>query len=289
MVKTDYVIISPVRNEARFLGATIASVVAQTVRPRLWVMVDDGSSDGTGRLIEEAARSHEWIKAIHRPDRGSRRAGSGVMEAFYDGYRLVEGESWQFIVKLDGDLSFAPDYFEKCFDIFQREPRLGIGGGLVCTNLNGKTKEEFKDPAFHVRGPAKIYRRKCWQEIGGLIQAPGWDTVDLIKAQMLGWNTLTFSGIHLVHHRPTGGAYGSWNNWVKNGLANYITGYHPVFMACKCLKRMLHKPHIAGIGLWCGFMKGYFKQIPQVDDRTMIEYLRTQQWRALTFRHSLWH
>jgi len=289
MVKTDYVIISPVRNEARFLGATIASVVAQTVRPRLWVMVDDGSSDGTGRLIEEAARGLEWIKAIRRQDRGNRRAGSGVMEAFYDGYRLVEGESWQFIVKLDGDLSFAPDYFEKCFDIFQREPRLGIGGGLVCTNLNGKTKEEFKDPAFHVRGPAKIYRRECWQEIGGLIQAPGWDTVDLIKAQMLGWNTLTFSGIHLVHHRPTGGAYGSWNNWVKNGLANYITGYHPVFMACKCLKRMLHKPHIAGIGLWCGFMKGYFKKIPQVGDRAMIDYLRTQQWRALTFRHSLWH
>jgi biofilm PGA synthesis N-glycosyltransferase PgaC len=109
---------------------------------------------------------------------------------------------------------------------------------------------------------------------------------------MLGWKTLTFQHIYLVHHRPTGGAYGSWANWVKNGLANYITGYHPVFMACKCLKRTIVRFSPGGmkegLGLWCGFMKGYVKRIPRVADPAVICYLRTQQWRALTFRRSLW-
>ena len=109
---------------------------------------------------------------------------------------------------------------------------------------------------------------------------------------MLGWKTLSFQDIRVIHHRPTGGAYGSWPNWTKNGLANYVTGYHPMFMALKCLKRVLANPSPAGIreglGLWCGFARGYFHRIPKVDDPAMIRYLRIQQWRALSFRKSLW-
>jgi glycosyltransferase involved in cell wall biosynthesis len=289
MSKPDYIIISPVRNEMDYLGMTIASVVSQTVRPRGWILVDDGSSDETGRLIDEAALRFDWIKAVHRPDRGARRAGGGVMEAFYDGYKLLEKESWEYIVKLDGDLSFGPDYFERCLLAFQRESRLGIGGGLVCTNVNGKITEEFKDPIFHVRGPTKIYRRECWKEIGGLIQAPGWDTFDQIKANMLGWQTRTFRDIKLTHHRPTGGAYGAWSNWTKNGLANYIVGYHPLFMFLKCARRSFQRPYgVVGIGLMAGFMRGYLRRIPQVDDHEVIRFLRKQQINYLIGRKSLW-
>jgi hypothetical protein len=159
--------------------------------------------------------------------------------------------------------------------------------------IDGKSVTEApNDPAFHVRGATKIYRRECFEAIGGLLRATGWDTVDEIKANMLSWKTLTFPHITLIHHRPTGTAYGLWSDWVKNGLANYITGYHPVFMACKCVKRVLARPTVGGmrigLGLWYGFMKGYFQRIPQVPDPAMIRYLRTQQWRALTFRRSLW-
>jgi hypothetical protein len=140
-----------------------------------------------------------------------------------------------------------------------------------------------------VRGPTKIYRRECFEAIGGLIVAPGWDTVDLIKANMLGWKTCSFPHIRLVHLRPTGNAYGAWKDLVKNGLANYITGYHPLFMAVKCIRRTLRNPRsLSGPALWFGFMKGYIKRIPQVDDREMIRYLRRQQWRALTMRSNLW-
>jgi poly-beta-1,6-N-acetyl-D-glucosamine synthase len=289
MTNIHYIIISPIRNEAQYLPMTIASVVSQTVRPRLWVLVDDGSSDETGRIIDEAASGHGWIRAIHRPDRGRRRAGSGVMEAFYDGYNFVQEEPWEFVVKLDGDLSFDSDYFERCFRVFQAEPRLGIGGGLVCISANGKTEAEFKDPEFHVRGPTKIYRRDCWRQIGGLIRAPGWDTFDQVKANMLGWKTQTFHGIKLTHHRPTGGAYGAWSNYVKNGLANYIVGYHPLFMFLKCVRRSVRRPYgLAALALMAGFLRGYLNRVPQVDDRRVVQYLRKQQLNCLFGRKSLW-
>jgi biofilm PGA synthesis N-glycosyltransferase PgaC len=290
MTNVRYIIITPARNEGKYIQKTIESIVSQTLHPERWIIVDDGSADNTGRIIEEAARQHSWIMVLHRADRGFRRAGGGVMEAFYEAYKLIEDEPWQFLVKLDGDLSFGPHYFEKCFEVFRVEPRLGIGGGLVCANLNERIDEEFRDPAFHVRGPTKIYRRECWQEIGGLIRMTGWDTFDGIKANMLGWSTRTFPDIKLIHHRPTGGAYGAWSNWTKNGLANYIVGYHPLFMFLKCVRRFCQKPYgIAGAGLLTGYVRGYLKRIPQVEDREAIQFLRKQQMNYLFGRKSLWN
>jgi poly-beta-1,6-N-acetyl-D-glucosamine synthase len=171
----------------------------------------------------------------------------------------------------------------------QAEPGLGIGGGLVCTSANGKTEAEFRDAAFHVRGPTKIYRRECWRQIGGLIRAPGWDTFDQVKANMLGWKTRTFQDIKLIHHRPTGGAYGDWPNDMKNGLANYVVGYHPLFMLLKCVRRCVHRPYgLAALALMAGFLRGYFRRVPQVPDRQVIRYLRKQQLNCLFGRKSLW-
>jgi glycosyltransferase involved in cell wall biosynthesis len=290
MNSVSYVIITPARNEGFHLQKTIDSVAAQTVRPQKWIIVDDGSKDDTRLLAQAAARRYDWIGVVQRIDRGRREAGGGVIATFYDGYKLVANHPWQYIVKLDGDLSFGPTYFQECLEQFQKDPQLGIGGGTCCLEINGKAENEFpEDPGYHVRGPTKIYRRECWMDIGGLIQAPGWDGVDEIKANMHGWRTCGFKGITLIHHRPTGAAYGIWTDAVKAGLANYITGYHPVFMLCKCARRLCHKPYgIGSLALWTGFMKGYWRRIPQVADKEMIRYVRRQQWRALTFRSSLW-
>jgi hypothetical protein len=113
--------------------------------------------------------------------------------------------------------------------------------------------------------------------------------LDEVKANMLGWITSTFPDIKLLHHRPAGRAYGTWSNWVKNGLANYIAGYHPLFMALKCLKRTRESPGvIAALGLGCGFLSGYCKGVPRVNDRALIKYFRRHQLRRLFFRESLW-
>jgi len=283
-----YVIITPVRNEAQHLPLTIRSIEAQTIRPLLWVIVNDGSTDRTGEIADVAARSHSWIKVIHRPDRGFRKAGGGVIDAFYEGYRLVEKETWDYLVKLDGDLSFKPDYFERCFDAFDADPTVGIAGGTICSCIDGE-EESKVDPRFHVRGATKIYSAKCWRAIGGLIRAPGWDTLDEVKANMLGMSTRTLRGIDTIHHRPTGAAYGQWNDMAKGGLANYIAGYHPLFMFLKCIRRLVEKPYlIGGTALWFGFVKGYLNRIPQVDDKDLIRYFRQQQMNRLLGRKSLW-
>lgn len=285
-----YAIITPVRNEAEHIRNTIASVVSQTRPPKKWVLVDDGSSDATPQIIEDAAREHPWIETVHRPDRGYRRAGGGVMEAFYDGYVLLNGMSWDYLVKLDGDLSFDASYFKLCLDRFDHDAKLGIGGGTICSGASGGLVEEYQsDPPFHVRGATKIYRRACWDAIGGLIKAPGWDGLDEIKANMLGWKTYSFPELKLQHYRFAGNADGAWKNWVKNGLANYITGYHPLFMFCKCLGRVREKPYgLVPAALWYGFLSGYIKRAPRVEDRDLIKYFRDQQMRRLTLRPSLW-
>jgi poly-beta-1,6-N-acetyl-D-glucosamine synthase len=285
-----FVIVSPVRNEEKYLPLTIKSLVAQTIKPTHWIIVNDGSTDQTGRIAEEAARSNSWIKVVNRPDRGFREAGGGVVDAFYEGYRLIEKEPWDYVVKLDGDLSFDAGYFEKCFKHFDENPRLGVAGGTICSAIGGVVEAESKvDPKFHVRGATKIYRRPCWQQIGSLVPAPGWDTLDEVKANMLGWNTCTFPDINIIHHRLAGAAYGTWNDRIKNGLANYVAGYHPLFMFLKCIKRMVERPYlIGGCGLLFGFLKGYVNRIPQVEDKDLIRYFRGQQMDRLLGRKSLW-
>ena len=287
----NYVIISPVRNEEQHLPRTINCMAEQTILPGKWILVDDGSTDATGKVADAAAAGHPWIKAIHRQDRGFRQAGGGVMDAFYDGFGAITDDRWDFIVKFDGDLSFSADYFEQCFTRFAATPKLGIGGGTICNEVNGSLLPESKiDPAFHVRGATKIYRRKCWDQIGGLIRAPGWDTVDEVKANMLGWTTRTFPELKLVHHRPAGAAYGTWSNLIKNGRANYVSGYHPVFMFLKCLRRSLERPYfVEGLGLWIGFLGGYFNQVPKVGEKDVIKYFRQQQMNRLLGRKSLWN
>ncbi len=289
-VTPSYIVITPVRNEGQYLQTTIDSVVAQTLRPRLWVIVDDGSTDDTGNLIDAAAQQHSWIKVVHRPDRGFRKQGGGVIEAFDDGFKLVAGESWDFLVKLDGDLSFEHDYFEKCLGQFAADPKLGVGGGSIYSKVDGITVEDSPgDPSFHVRGATKIYRRATWDAIGGLIQAPGWDSLDELKANMLGWNTRSFRDLRLFQHRGTGAVDGTWKTSVKNGRANYVVGYHPLFMVCKCARRLLGWPYgVVAAGLLYGYLSGYFSSTERIREPDVISYVRREQLRRLFLRESIW-
>lgn len=290
-MSTRYVIITPVRNEEAHLRLTIESVTRQSVLPVEWVIVDDGSTDRTGAILEECARQFPWMRAVQRPDRGFRKPGGGVVEAFSAGYAALTCRDWDFIVKLDGDLIFEPDYFEKCFEYFKREPRLGVGGGVVYNLLpDGAQQFERGGPRFHVRGATKIYRRACWEGIGGFWPAPGWDTLDEVKANMLGWTTKSFADIHLQHLRPTGAAEGSWRDLVKNGRSDYISGYHPLFMLAKCVSRLGKSPYLIGsIGLAYGFLGAYLNHVPQVDDVRLIKYLRREQLARLRGGRTIWH
>lgn len=286
---TRYVVITPVRDEEEHIRSAIESMLAQSIRPIEWVIVNDGSTDSTGKLIDEYARRFSWIHAVHRKNRGFRKSGGGVVDAFNDGLRMIASVDWDFIVKLDGDLAFEANYFEACLEAFKQEPMLGVGGGIICYLEKDGSKRFEPSPTFHVRGATKIYRRACWDAIGGFWPAAGWDTIDEVKANMLGWSTRSFEGLHLVHHRVTGTSDGKWGSSIKYGRANYISGYHPVFMLAKCASRIVRERRLRDpLALFYGYVTGYLKSIPRVDDPQLIKYIRAQQLNRLFGRKSIW-
>ncbi len=279
--KNIYVVITPVRNEAAFIGRTIDSMIAQTVRPAQWVIVNDGSTDDTADIVRAHIAGHPWIRLIQRPDRGFRQRGGGVIKAFNAGYAALTITDYHFIVKLDGDVSFAPDYFERLLARFTAQPRLGIAGG-TCYVQDGKTwKPEGTDPT-HVRGATKMYRRACFEDIGGLVAHLGWDGVDEWQARTRGWQAQSFLDIPIYHHRTTGGAGGFLQGRIEQGRAAYYMGYHPLFMLARGVRRMADRPFVlGGLSLLWGYASDWLRQRKQVNDPAMIHFLRQNQLKRL--------
>jgi poly-beta-1,6-N-acetyl-D-glucosamine synthase len=283
-----YVVITPVRDEEQYLPRTIDSMLRQTVYPSEWVIVNDGSQDKSGQIIDDACRKYQWIRAVHLKDRGYRKWGAGIIEAFYAGFRTLTRQDWEFMSKLDGDLSFDPGYFEGAINKFKTNPNIGIGGGVLYHYKNGKRILE-RHPKFHVRGGVKIFRRACWEALGGLWVGPGSDTVDEVKANMLGWTTASFTDLHMIHHRPTGGSWGCWGGLTKDGKIDYVYGSHPAFLMAKSVVRLVRRPYVVGsVALFCGYVTAYIQRIPRVDDPALIQYLRRQQLNRLLGRETIW-
>jgi glycosyltransferase involved in cell wall biosynthesis len=283
-----YIVVTPVRDEETYLPRVIQSMASQTVPPAEWILVNDGSKDRTGEIIAAAAAQYPWIRAVQRQDRGYRKWGAGIIEAFYAGFEESQCPDWEFMCKLDGDLSFELDYFESAIARFRALPELGIGGGMLYHYASGRKVIETH-PMFHVRGGVKIYRRACWDCIGGLWVGPGSDTVDEVKANMLGWKTTSFPELQLEHHRPTGASWGRWGGLVKDGKIDYVYGSHPLFLAAKAIARLSRRPYVMGsIALVYGYLRAWMSKTPRVDDSRVIAYLRQQQLARLAGRPSIW-
>ncbi len=284
----SYVVITPARNEARYIGRTVEGVIGQTVAPAEWVIIDDGSTDGTSTIISQYRQQHPWMTCVPRTDRGSRNSSVGAIEAFDYGRGQLQTSDWEFLVNLDADVELPPTYFQDCFAKFREQPDLGIAGGTLFSVQDGVLREEIC-PAHHVRGAMKIYRRSCWDQIGGLTVSPGWDTIDEIKANMLGWKTRSFRDIRAFHQRTTGGTDGAWRDNLKNGKADYVVGYHPLFMIAKCLKRLFMKPYFVGsAALLAGFVSAYLHETPRLQSKEVVHHLRKQHMRRLLLWDGMW-
>ena len=287
MTIPKYCIITPVRDEEGFIGKTFESVLAQTILPCEWIIVDDGSIDRTPHIIDEYARQYSWITALHRKNNGFRSTGGGIA-GFLFGLENLRTPDWQFLVNLDGDLSFAPDYFERCFHHFNANPRLGIAGGMIYNKIGNQLHPE-KVATFHVRGATKVYRRECWDSLGGMWNGLGWDTIDEVKANIRGWETRSLPDLPLVHYRATGTANGRWWGFIKNGQADYIVGYHPVFFGAKFIRHCFKAPVLVrALGLACGWISAYWKHLTRIEDPEFVAYVRRQQLRRLFGQSSIW-
>lgn len=282
-----YAIVTPVKNEEKYLEGMIASVVHQTIPPNRWIIVDDGSTDRTGEIIREAESRWDWITRVSIEVSSAPRKPGGEA-VLHLGLKMLNLAEFDFLARMDGDISFEPDYFDRLFREFEKNPRLGIACGVCFGWRKGKLIEE-KNPRFHTRGALKTYRVRCYQEIGGLEKGLGWDTVDEVRANMLGWQTRSFPELKVVHHRPTQAAAGALQGWINTGIANYFAGYHPLFTLARSCRNMVRRPYVLG-GLWMlyGFLSGYLKSLPRIRDPELIRYVRKQQWNRLTGKPTIW-
>lgn len=272
----NYVIISPVKNEEENIEKTISSVVTQTLLPLEWVIVNDGSTDRTREIVEKYMKMYKWIKLVNKGDCGY-RPGEGIVEAFYMGYKQIRNNDFNFIVKLDGDISFGPKYFDNILKKFSLNPRLGIASGQTYYVENEKIIWEDA-PIDHVRGASKIYRRKCFNDINGFVKSLGWDTIDEVTARMKGWETRSYPEYKIFHHRFIGSTAGIFNGNMRHGYTAYITGQPFLYFFLRCIYRIFFRPYIfGGVALFCGYIKPFIMRKPRVVDKKFQNYYVKEQ------------
>jgi glycosyltransferase involved in cell wall biosynthesis len=251
-----YVVITPVKNEEKYIERTIKSMIAQSLHPLQWIIVDDGSSDGTGRIADSYAREFDWIKVVHRANRGSRAPGGKVIEAFREGYGVLSEVHWDFIVKLDCDLSFGPDYFARLLRRFEDDEQLGIASGVYLEMKKDGLWKEIIMPSYHAAGACKVMRRKCFEEIGGFVAAAGWDTVDEIRAMSRRWRTCHFRDLQMKHHKVEGSGIGINRTSVMHGEIYFLTSGSKLFFLFKIIHRIGTKPYLLNaLALSWGYLR----------------------------------
>jgi glycosyltransferase involved in cell wall biosynthesis len=273
----SYAIVSPVKDEASHLALTAASIRSQTRRPDRWVIVDDGSSDGTRELAETLAREEPWIIAIDSGAGGDRSRGGRVVRAFERGCADLPG-GHEFVTKLDGDVELPPDYFERVADTFERDRRAGIVGGRVLVP-EGAGWVPDRVGRHTVHGAIKSYRTACLADIGGLRPSMGWDGIDEYAAKARGWKVIPLDGIEVRHHRKRGSKQRWWHARLEEGRGVHYMGYRPSFVVVRAGYRMLVEkpPLLGGAALFAGWLHAAAKRRPVVDDPLAVAALRAEQ------------
>ena len=278
-----YVLVTPARNEAAFIELTIKSMVAQTVRPAKWVIVSDGSTDGTDDIVMKYAVDHDWIELLRMRERRERHF-AGKVFAFNAGYARMKDLGYEVIGLVDADISFDEEYFLFLLGKLVGDPKLG---------LVGTPFQESSRPAYdyrfvsieHVSGCCQLFRRECFEDIGGYVPVKngGIDHIAVLTARMKGWKTRTFTEKVVQHHRKIGTAQHSrFKAGFRTGAQDYALGGHPLWEICRTLYQMTKRPFVVG-GLVLG--AGYFWSMIRRKERPispeMIAFRRREQMQRL--------
>jgi poly-beta-1,6-N-acetyl-D-glucosamine synthase len=277
-----YVLITPARNEKDFIELTIRSVIKQTLRPARWVIVSDGSTDGTDAIVKKYSARHDWIELLRMPERKERHFG-GKVTSFNAGYESVKHLKWDIIGSLDADLSFEDDYFAFLLERLAKSPRLGVCGTPF---KEGGSMYDYRfSSTEHVSGACQLFRRECFEAIGGYtpVKGGGIDVIAVLMARMKGWETRTFPEKFCLHHRPMGSAnHGPVASWFKLGEKDYRLGRHPLWQMFRSVYQMRQKPFvIGGCALWCGYFWLWVRRSQRPVSWELVQFQRREQMRRL--------
>ncbi len=274
-----YVLVTPVKNEARFIPGTIASVIAQTSRPMEWVIVSDGSTDETDAIVARASQEHPWIHLLQLPQRNNRDFAAVVI-ATEAGFKALTCRDYRYLGLLDADVSFGSEYFTTIMDRFACNRRLGLAGGVVLDP--DMPISAIPRNRFDVPGAVQFFRRECFESLGGLFAIPegGWDALTCAKARMNGYQTALFVDLVVKHHKPRNIASGGIlrRKW-QLGVRDYALGYHPLFELAKCVSRLGERPRIIGaFAWWFGFCNACLRRRKRLLPSDLLAYVQREQF-----------
>ena len=277
-----YVLITPARNEAGFIEGTIRSVVGQTVRPIKWVIVSDGSTDGTDDIVKQFLPDNPWIELVRMPERRDRHFGAKVA-CFNAGLLQVGDCDYEVIGNLDADITFEQGYLEFLMGKFKEDQNLGVAGTPF---VEGKESYDYRFTSTeHVSGACQLFRRQCFEEIGGYkpIKGGGIDWVAVTTARMKGWKTRTFTDIVCYHHRPMGTASsGKLMARYKLGRQDYYLGGHLLWQAFRSVLQMKNRPYIlGGMFLFWGFVWALITGIERQVSTDLMAFHQGEQMQRL--------
>jgi glycosyltransferase involved in cell wall biosynthesis len=297
MTDRRYCLITPCRDEARFGRRTLDAVTSQSVPPARWVIVDDGSRDETPALLAEYARRFPYIQVLRRADRGDRKLGGGVIDAFYDGYAAIDPGEYPYVCKLDLDLDLPPRYFEILMQRMEAEPRIGTCSGkpyfpasdpdarpaFPLTDTAGFVSEKMADE--NSVGMIKFYRTSCFRQVGGFVRELMWDGIDGHRCRQLGWIPVSWDDpeLRFVHLRPMGTSHRNWwTGRVRHGFGQYFMGTTPAYLVAAALYRMTRPPRIVGgVAILWGYFRSLLRRDPRYEAPGFRRFLRRYQWDCL--------
>jgi poly-beta-1,6-N-acetyl-D-glucosamine synthase len=273
-----YAVVTPVKDEAAHLACTAAAMVAQSHRPVEWVIVDDGSTDGTRELAESYSTRKPWIRVVGSAADGERARGGRVVRAFEHGRAQIESP-YEIVAKVDGDIELPPDYFARVTSVFARDPRAGIVGGRVLVPGRGGSWTRERVGRHTVHGAIKAYRVSCLNDFGGLRASMGWDGVDEYGAKARGWKVIPLADLEVRHHARRGSKQRWWRARLEEGRGAHYMGYLPAFVLVRAGYRMLveRPPLLGGAALLAGWVSAWLRRAPRVDDPEAIAALRYEQ------------
>lgn len=275
----SYALVTPARNEAQFIEATLRSVVGQSVRPMKWVVVSDGSTDGTDEIVSRYVAEHPWIELVRMPPRAERHF-AGKVRAFNAGYARLQGLAYEVIGSLDADISFDSDYFAFLLGKLAEDPELGLVG-TPFQEEDGEVYDYRFVSIEHVSGACQLFRRKCFEQIDGYVPVKGGciDHIAVITARMKGWKTRTFTDKVCRHHRGMGTAQqGLLAARFKNGLKDYAIGNHPLWEIFRTFRQITQKPLlVGGMMVAAGYVWALIRRLDRPVSKELVRFYRREQ------------
>ncbi len=274
-------VVSPVHNEAVHLERVAAAMAAQTRPPDEWVVVDDGSDDGTAELLASLAGQIPFLRVVSTPPRPSTNgadplARAAAPRAFNVG--LAAGrDDFTHVAKLDGDVELPAEYYEVLLARFAADERLGIACGDLI-EPDGEAWVRLAIPPHHVHGALKLYSRECLEAIGGVQERLGWDTIDETYARMRRFRTRSFPDLVARHHRPVATASGALRGRARHGRCAWIAHFGFLWVALRGVKvgLRMHPRGVSGLAFVGGYLEAAVRREPRVEDPEFRRFVKAE-------------